>query len=182
MCWWGVGREPLLTDLPYRGGVADVGDIRCRLHDIVQGATYGLTRPPGYAISVGPGLRGHLCPRRCHQGQRSPVRRCRLCRRPSQREQSQRGLGWCWDSVRLAGQSGFSRMVASSWLKGVASRQTVCRGVSIRQGNRVKEKKGIPCCSLNAANGIARCARGYVCIHPASVFDAMSARMARSWG
>ena len=35
--------------------------------------------------------------------------------------------------------------------------------------------------SLNAGNGIARCWRG-MCVHPASVFDAMSARMAVSLG
>ena len=39
---WGIGREALLTDLPYGGGVVEVGDIRRRLHNIVERATYGL--------------------------------------------------------------------------------------------------------------------------------------------
>ena len=32
----GIGREALLTDLPYGGGVVEVGDIRRGLHDIVE--------------------------------------------------------------------------------------------------------------------------------------------------
>src|SRR5215475_8543839 len=38
----GIGREALLTDLPYGGGVVEVGDIRRRLHNIVERAAYGL--------------------------------------------------------------------------------------------------------------------------------------------
>src|SRR5262249_8204090 len=38
----GIGREALLTDLPYGGGVVEVSDIRRRFHNIVECATYGL--------------------------------------------------------------------------------------------------------------------------------------------
>src|SRR5262245_37561257 len=38
----GIGRETLLTDLTYGGGVVEIGDIRRRLHNIVERATYGL--------------------------------------------------------------------------------------------------------------------------------------------
>src|SRR4029453_3745290 len=38
----GIGREALLTHLPYGRGVVEVGDIRRRLHNIVERATYGL--------------------------------------------------------------------------------------------------------------------------------------------